>query len=189
MRSPLFGKKIVDFPELDAEWDEVKNGRAASAAHACSAVRAFWTCKNGHEFVRSPASRTRTRREEVRGCPLCRKAASKGVRGKTVADYPLLAAEWDPKKNARSAAQVAAGSNKAVWWRCSIGHEFRKSPNGRTNNRRQTGGIGQCPQCYEATITRWSWDTVIEKARRVCEDQGFLPPALWFNSNGLGSLV
>lgn len=36
---------------------------------------------------------------------------------------------------------------------------------------------------------RWSWDRVISEASAVVAEQGFLPPAQWFQLNGKGSLV
>lgn len=37
--------------------------------------------------------------------------------------------------------------------------------------------------------SRWSWPSLIEKARAIKEKQGRLPPALWFQKNGHAALV
>lgn len=36
---------------------------------------------------------------------------------------------------------------------------------------------------------RWSWHLLVEKARAIQEEQGRLPPALWFQKNGHAALV
>ncbi len=36
---------------------------------------------------------------------------------------------------------------------------------------------------------RWSWKRIIKEAAPIVEDNGFLPPAQWFQANKLGSLV
>jgi len=36
---------------------------------------------------------------------------------------------------------------------------------------------------------RWTWDRVVDTAIRVAREQGFLPPAAWFQRQSLGSLV
>lgn len=36
---------------------------------------------------------------------------------------------------------------------------------------------------------RWSWKRVIDTVTPIVEEQGFVPPGQWFNSNGYGSLV
>lgn len=36
---------------------------------------------------------------------------------------------------------------------------------------------------------RWSWAAIVEKATAVKESEGRLPPALWFQKNGYGSLI
>lgn len=36
---------------------------------------------------------------------------------------------------------------------------------------------------------RWTWERIRDDARKVAEENGFLPPAVWFHANGRGSLV
>lgn len=43
--------------------------------------------------------------------------------------------------------------------------------------------------CDGVVQKRWSWRRVIKTVTPIVEEQGFLPPAQWFNSNGFGSLV
>ena len=36
---------------------------------------------------------------------------------------------------------------------------------------------------------RWSWELIVQKATAIKESHGLLPPALWFQKNGHGSLI
>lgn len=114
------------------------------------------------------------------------------VAGKNIGQIKELLDEWHPTLNAGiDPASVQAGSNKKFWWRCSRGHEFQKSPNGRTNNGRATGRIGGCPVCRSETggLDFWSWDKILATAGDVAEKEGYLPPAAYFQKNGLAMLI
>lgn len=56
--------------------------------------------------------------------------------------FPELAEEWDVDKNdSRLPIKFTCGSNKKVWWKCSIcGNEWQATINHRTNGR-------GCPEC------------------------------------------
>ncbi len=98
------------------------------------------------------------------------------VIGKKVSDYKLLLAEWDYAKNKNlDPKAITAGSNIKVWWRCRNGHEFFQSPNGRTNNQREKGGVGKCSQCRGKKW--WTWERIIRTARAIVKKEGYLPPA------------
>jgi hypothetical protein len=56
--------------------------------------------------------------------------------------FPDLAAEWHPTRNGNlSPARVRVQSNRTVWWRCNLGHEWEA----RVYNR--TLGGNSCPYC------------------------------------------
>lgn len=56
--------------------------------------------------------------------------------------YPDLAKEWHPTKNGElTPDQVTPGSNRKVWWRCELGHEFEQV----ISDRRRKGY--RCPYC------------------------------------------
>ena len=112
------------------------------------------------------------------------------VAGKKIANYPQLVSEWHPTRNGSiNPADLAAGSNGKVWWRCSKGHEFLLSPNSRTNNHRNTGKVGACSQCNVGGLKYWTWERIVSTARSVTEKEGFLPPAARFQSLGYAMLV
>ena len=66
---------------------------------------------------------------------------------KYVSEYPELAAEWHPTKNGNlTPDDVSFGSIKKIWWMCDCGHEWERSPNGRTS--RHSG----CPDCKRCKL-------------------------------------
>ncbi len=64
------------------------------------------------------------------------------VAGKTIADFPEFAKEWNIEKNNNlSPSEVKAGSNIKGWWKCEEGHLWKTSVKDRL--RFQTG----CKKC------------------------------------------
>lgn len=111
-----------------------------------------------------------------------------GVAGKKVADFLQLKSEWHTEKNISfSPYELAAGSNKKVWWKCAQGHEFFASPNGRTNNKRNNGGVAPCPNC--GGIKYWTWEKIVNTAHEVIKKEGHLPPAAKFQAAGYAMLI
>jgi len=60
----------------------------------------------------------------------------------SVAANPVLSQEWDHGSNGgRKPYMFARGSGELIWWKCSKGHSWQATINGRTS--RKTG----CPEC------------------------------------------
>lgn len=61
-----------------------------------------------------------------------------------VNEFPNLMSDWDFSKNTGIQPEnMAAGSNKKVWWKCAVcGHEWQQCPNVRR--------LGGCPVCSHA---------------------------------------
>ncbi len=61
-----------------------------------------------------------------------------------VNEFPNLMSDWDFSKNTVIQPEnMAAGSNKKVWWKCAVcGHEWLQCPNVRK--------LGGCPVCSHA---------------------------------------
>ena len=60
------------------------------------------------------------------GCPYC--AGKKPIIGQTdlLTKNPKLASEWHPTKNGGlKPTDVTESSNKFVWWKCPLGHEYK----------------------------------------------------------------
>ena len=127
-------------PEIAAQWDKRKNGCLKPSDVAVSSNRpAWWRCELGHSYRATVSSRT----QRKTGCPYC--AGRKVLKGfndlKTLC--PGVAAQWDPSLNgALTPEMVTPGSNKKVWWQCSMGHVWKSVIYPRTGAQ-QCG----CPVC------------------------------------------
>jgi Zn finger protein HypA/HybF involved in hydrogenase expression len=125
---------------LAAEWHPTKNGTLLPEHLAAnSSKKVWWKCKQGHEWQASLHNRSKRK-----GCPYC--SGREAIIGENDLKslYPRLEKEWDYSKNYPLLPnQVKCGSNKKVWWKCSVcGNEWIATINGRT--------IGHgCPKCGE----------------------------------------
>ena len=73
-------------------------------------------------------------------------------------DRAALLAEWDAEKNAPlTPEQLTPGSNKRVWWQCSLGHVWKAVVYSRTGPR-----PSGCPVC--AGKTRPARRTIRQKS-------------------------
>ncbi len=78
-----------------------------------------------------------------------------------------MALEWDYAKNyPLTPQQVAAGSNKEYWWKCSNGHSFYAKACNRTN--RNDG----CPFCsrHKAVVGETDLKTTHEE---LCKEWNY----------------
>lgn len=110
------------YPDLSEEWDYEKNGELKPSQFTPrSHKKIWWKCKKcGDSWLTEIYVRVKGH-----GCPYCanKKASSKNNLA-TVA--PDLAAEWNYERNGTlTPKDVAPNSPKAVWWRCSRGHEWK----------------------------------------------------------------
>ncbi len=135
-------KTVADYPELVAQWHPTKNGdlRPEDVSYGSAKV-IWWQCLviPDHEWQSSPNNRTC----RDHGCPCCtgRKVVPSNSLPTT---HPEIAAQWHKTKNGNlTPSDVVAGSNKKVWWQCSVAtdHEWESSPNTRTSQRTT------CPCC------------------------------------------
>lgn len=125
-------------PILASEWNYEKNGELTPYnVGSGSNKRVWWKCKNGHEFE----GLINSRNYKKSGCPVC-------SRRKIIPGYndlktlnPKLASEWNFKRNkGLRPDKVAPGSNKIVWWKCRLDHEWLCSINDRNMGH-------NCPIC------------------------------------------
>lgn len=58
--------------------------------------------------------------------------------------YPELLKEWDYDKNFIKPRSLTLGSNKKVWWKCSLGHSYEQS----VNTHKKSG----CPYCSSQKV-------------------------------------
>ena len=125
-------------PQLVPEWHPTKNGGLTPyTINAGSYKKVWWLCKHGHEWQAIVSSRA-----SGRGCPVC--AGKIVVRNDNdlASAFPVIAAEWSYERNGTlTPEQVTPYSNRKVWWRCRLGHEYQAAVGARTNS-----GSG-CPYC------------------------------------------
>jgi hypothetical protein len=135
------------FPEAAAQWHPLLNGDLTpNDVVAGSKRKAWWKCPKGpdHEWQAVISSRTYARH----GCPMC-SGNVLSVTNSLAARYPEIAAQWHPTKNGDlKPDRVLWGSGRSYWWLCDrgAGHEWRASPNRRTEPRQRTASRG-CPFC------------------------------------------
>lgn len=125
-------------PALAAQWDPEKNG-TLTPEHVLpgSGRYAWWRCEKGHSWRASIRSRSRGN-----GCPVCSGRSAMPGETDLATMFPELAEEWDTVRNGKlTPDRVAAYSNRKVWWRCALGHEWQAVIASRTASR-----VG-CPYC------------------------------------------
>ncbi|MBO4483833.1 MAG: zinc-ribbon domain-containing protein [Lachnospiraceae bacterium] len=130
-------------PDIAKEWHPYKNGKLTPEdVLPSSNKKVWWMCKKGHEWVAVIGSRKKN------GCPYCsNKAVLEGYNDLGTL-FPNIAKEWNSNKNGSLRPQMfTKGSNKKVWWKCSLGHEWEASIHSRTNGR-------GCPKCGRITAKK-----------------------------------
>lgn len=145
------GRKLVSgendlaavYPELAAQWHPVKNGTLTPDMVLSSSMRrVWWRCEKDHEWqagIRDRGNGT--------GCPYCSGQRVEAGVNDLASRYPEIASQWHPVRNGNQKAQEAAvSSNRRVWWRCELGHEWQASISSRTLG--QTG----CPYCANRKV-------------------------------------
>lgn len=125
-------------PDIARQWHPIKNGDLLPCdVTAGSRRKVWWTCDKGHEWQATVTSRT-----NHTGCPVC--AGKRIIPGENdmASAYPELAAQWHPTKNGLLRPDgVSVCSNRRVWWKCPLGHEYVAPVSHRT-----TRG-DSCPYC------------------------------------------
>ena len=129
----------AQYPQLAVQWHPKKNGSLTpDAVPPGSKRKVWWLCQKGHEWQATIASRT----SGGNGCPYC--AGKKVIAGENdlASRFPAIAVQWHPEINGNlTPQQVTPSSNRKVWWRCELGHEYQAAVAART-----MGGSG-CPYC------------------------------------------
>ena len=129
-------------PYLAKQWHPTKNGKQTPKDFTKgSKKRAWWICKEGHEWEAPIYSRN-----AGFGCPYC--ASQKVLVGFNDLETldPLLATQWHPTKNgAQRPCNFMCKSNKKVWWICEKGHEWQAVINSRNSGQ-------NCPYCANQKV-------------------------------------
>jgi len=108
------------YPLVAAEWNYEKNVNLIPHNISYGSNKmVWWKCKNGHEWESRVYNRS-----HGKSCPYCcnQKVNLENCLATT---NPLLAQEWNFSKNGElTPYMVARSSNKSVWWKCKVGHEW-----------------------------------------------------------------
>ena len=119
------------YPEIAAEWHPTKNGALSSSDVTPGTHRkVWWKCSAGHEWQAEVKSRV-----SGCGCPVCANRVVLPGFNDLATTHPALAAQWHPtKNNGLTPADVVAGTERRVWWRCGKNdrHVWRAAVNSRT---------------------------------------------------------
>lgn len=143
-------------PNLANEWNYEKNSPLLPEhTHAGSTRKVWWKCKKGHEWEASIVNRARGR-----NCPYCA--------GKIASDEwsleikaPWLLKEWDYEKNKPFLPkEYTPYSNKKVWWKCELGHNWYASINKRING-------SKCPTCWKEMRTSFPEQCVLFYLKKI----------------------
>lgn len=125
-------------PEIAAQWHPEKNGTLSPGdVTVFSNYKAWWRCKNGHEWQTWVEARVR----QNSGCGYC--SGHHLIKGesdlKTL--FPQVAVEWDYEYNDKDPGEYKPTSPDRVFWRCKKGHGWPAAIENRTSRRQG------CPYC------------------------------------------
>ena len=125
------------YPALARQWHPTKNGGLTPAAVAPgSRRRVWWQCPQGHTWQAAVFSRS-----QGADCPVCTGRTVLPGENDLATVFPQLARQWDQERNgALTPQQVSPYSNRAVWWRCGLGHSWHAAISTRAWG-------SDCPYC------------------------------------------
>jgi len=121
--------------ELLKEWNYEKNAIKPIEISKGSNKKVWWICARNHEWKESSANRI-----NGRGCPFCSNHQVLEGYNDLKTTSPELAKEWNYEKNTIKPTEITKGSNKKVWWKCPLGHEWEAIVCSRSRG-------GGCPIC------------------------------------------
>jgi rubrerythrin len=153
---------ISDDKKLMSEWDYDSNiGLDPNKLTKGSNKRANWKCnKCGHRWNTKIGNRTYLQR----GCPCCCNHIIVPGINDLKTKHPDLAKEWDLTKNGDLTPEmVPCGTNKKVWWKCPIGHEYKASILHRAHGT-------NCPICNSGRQTSFAEQTVFYYVKKLYPD-------------------
>ncbi len=152
-------------PIIASEWDYAKNGSLLpTMVTQGSNKKVWWLCDKGHDYEATIVDRT----TRGNGCPYC--TGRRVLRGfnDLATTHPSLVAEWDFEKNGNlTPYNVSKGKNKAVWWKCKNGHEWRATVNSRTNMK------SGCPICTNQRVLA-GFNDLASKYPNICKEWDYV---------------
>ena len=158
-RTPKPGESLLEKnPELAQEWHPTKNNNLLPKDIPFkSNKKAWWIGRCGHEWEAVVYGRT-----AGNGCPYCANLKVLVGYNDLESQFPDIAKEWHPTKNAElTARRVVSKANKKVWWICSVcGNEWQATISKRA--------LGQgCPICAKGTQTSFPEKAIVYYLRAL----------------------
>ena len=142
--SPFPDKSLlITHPDISKEWDYKGNFPLKPDNFTYGSRQSvLWLCKKGHSYPSTISSRTGNKKS---GCSFC-SGQRVGKDNNLEYLYPNIASEWHPLKNGDlKPSLVTKGSNKKVWWKCSINSQHEWDANIYDRVSKKTG----CPICLK----------------------------------------
>lgn len=134
-----------DFASCESEllhfWDYERNIISPKEILKTSNKKVWWKCELGHAFSASPSRMVNV----TTGCPICNNFELLSGYNDLKTVYPQIIYRWNYSKNAISPDEVICNSTKQYWWKCELGHEWRKNISGQLN-------YDLCPYCNEQKL-------------------------------------
>ena len=151
-------------PLIAAEWHPTLNGELTPRdVVAKSAKKVWWKCPNGddHEWFIQPGKRLGV---DKTGCPYCdNQKVSTSNRLDII--HPIIAKEWNQRRNNKMASEYVFGSNHSVWWECSTcQHEWNTSIINRTKNK------SGCSSCVGMVVNSKGGSSIADIAFTVASE-------------------
>ena len=123
-----------------------------------SGKKVWWVCsKCGYEWQ----ARIECRTINKTNCPVCANLVIKKGYNDLETLMPSLAKEWHPTKNGNlKPSDVSIGTNKKVWWKCPLGHEYQASIANRKNGTK-------CPICDSGKHTSFAEQAIFFYVKKL----------------------
>lgn len=147
--------------ELLAQWDQAQNAPLTPRDVSMgSHKKVWWKCVHGHRW----RSVVYTRTGQGSGCPYCAGKRTLPSAHSLAADFPQLALEWHPTKNAGlRPEEVLPGTHRRVWWQCEKGHAWQAQVKSRSQgagcpfctNRRVLVGVNDLASTHPDLAAQW----------------------------------
>lgn len=136
-----FNDLASQFPRIAEEWSEKNRPLLPSMVTPYANRKAWWICKNGHEWSALISTRSAGSK-----CPYCSGILLMKGFNDFATCQPVLAAEWSERNLPLKPEQVNEKSRKNVWWQCkTCGFEWKSLVKSRVRGTR-------CPVCADRTV-------------------------------------
>jgi hypothetical protein len=128
-------------PILAKEWHPSKNSKGSDEVRPATNLKFWWICSEGHEWEALLSNRF----YQKQGCPYCSRQKVVAGEGDFATTHPQFLKEWNFARNLVLPSDFGWGSEKKVWWICSLGHEWENPIRNRVIGR-------NCPYCSNRAI-------------------------------------